>query len=103
LTQKSSISAQKLAPEKEIPIPSIAVLPPVIAVPPPTQLSGTTARTSGTTARTGFSLTLIFVLDITNSSGVRFQRSLARFVAIDIHHPPKILPTSFDSINFGAF
>ena len=40
-------------------------------------------------------LRLILVSAITNSCGVRFWHSLARFEAIDIPHPKKILSTSF--------
>lgn len=46
------------------------------------------------------SLPCFTVSAITNSSGVRFWCSLARFVAIDIPHLIKILPTPFDSIKF---
>lgn len=44
-----------------------------------------------------------FVSTITNSSGVRYLRSLARWKALDILLPTKIPPISFDSIKFWQF
>ena len=50
-----------------------------------------------------FSLPRFTVLCITSTSGVRFLRSLACFVAIDILHPTKILKPSFSIIKFFDF